>query len=273
MVAADIPFAERRFRTAAKHYLEGRPAYASLLIRRVVELTGVTRDHRVLDLGCGPGQLALAFAPFAREVTAIDPEPEMLLIAAARAAQAGADIRFLAGSSETLAPSLGRFRLTVIGRAFHWMDRPRCLERLDDMTEPEGAVALFGDRHPKLPENGWRETFKGLIGRYAADDDTRVDRDAPGWLPHEAVLLDSPFSRLERIAVIERRHTPVERFIDRAFSMSSSSEARLGPRAAELAGELRAAMASFAPEGLVTEVVESQALIARRPTTPSPSFG
>jgi SAM-dependent methyltransferase len=272
-MTAEESFARRRFRTAARHYLRGRPAYADLLIRRVAELCRLTRDSRLLDLGCGPGQLALAFAPFVAEVTAVDPEPEMLRIASEHAAEVGVAIRFLAGSSDTLSSELGRFRLIAIGRAFHWMDRPRCLERLDDMTEPEGAVALFGDRHPKLPENGWRETFKGLIGRYAADDDTRVDRDAPGWLPHEAVLLDSPFSRLERIAVIERRHTPVERFIDRAFSMSSSSEARLGPRAAELAGELRAAMASFAPEGLVTEVVESQALIARRPTTPSPSFG
>jgi ubiquinone/menaquinone biosynthesis C-methylase UbiE len=44
---------------------------------------GIDATHRILDLGCGPGQLALAFAPLAGEVLGIDPEPEMLRIARA----------------------------------------------------------------------------------------------------------------------------------------------------------------------------------------------
>ena len=72
---------ERRFRSAAKYYLVGRPSYSSLLIRRVVELCALNATHKILDLGSGPGQLAVAFAPFVREVTALDPEPEMLEIA------------------------------------------------------------------------------------------------------------------------------------------------------------------------------------------------
>jgi SAM-dependent methyltransferase len=264
-MTAEESFARRRFRTAARHYLRGRPAYADLLIRRVAELCRLTRDSRLLDLGCGPGQLALAFAPFVAEVTALDPEPEMLRIAGERAAEAGIAIRFVAGSSDTLSPALGRFRLVAIGRAFHWMDRPRTLERLDGMIEPEGAVALFHDRHPALPDNRWREGYAAVIERYAASDATRVDRHSPDWLPHEAVLLDSPFAQLERISVIERRRTPLAHLIDRALSLSSTSEARLGTRAEALAGELGEALAPFAAEGAVTEVVESHALIAHRP--------
>ncbi len=264
-MGAGLPFERRRFRTAAKYYLQGRPPYAGHLIRRVAELCGLDGDERLLDLGCGPGQLALAFAPFVAEVTALDPEPEMLRIAAERAAEAGASIRFVAGGSDSLDPSLGRFRLVVIGRAFHWMDRCQTLERLDRMIEPEGALALFSDKHPALPDNGWRDAFTAVVDRYAKDDATRADRRAPGWLSHEAVLLDSPFGRLERIGVLERRRTPLEHFIDRALSMSSTSEARLGARAEQLARELREAMMPFARDGLVTEVVELQALVARRP--------
>ena len=55
---------ERRFRSAAQYYLSGRPFYSSLLIRRVVELCDLDATHRMLDLGCGPGQLAAAFVPF-----------------------------------------------------------------------------------------------------------------------------------------------------------------------------------------------------------------
>src|SRR5262245_4898832 len=76
-----MPLEPSRFRTAAQYYLRGRPPYAAGLIRRVVQLCGLDATHRVLDLGCGPGQLALAFAPFVGQVVGIDPEPEMLRIA------------------------------------------------------------------------------------------------------------------------------------------------------------------------------------------------
>jgi chemotaxis signal transduction protein len=78
------------------------------------------------------------------------------------------------------------------------------------------------------------------------------------------VLLDSPFPHLERISVIERRHTPLEFFVDRALSMSSVSQSQIGARADELAREVTEVMAPFAKDGLVVEVVESEALIARR---------
>jgi SAM-dependent methyltransferase len=262
---AVIPFEKRRFRTAAGHYLQGRPAYAPALIDRLVQLTSLGRDARVLDLGCGPGQLALALAPHAGEVVAVDPEPEMLRIAAENAAAAGLQIRFVEGSSGDIGPELGRFHLAVIGRAFHWMDRPRTLQRLDGLIEPGGAVALLRTRNPELPENAWAEAFDGVIERYAVDDEARRQRKAPGWLRHEAILLNSSFSRIEFIAVLERRQRPVERFIDRALSLSSTSSAKIGERTADLAAELRTALAPFAVDGMISEVVESGATIAWRP--------
>lgn len=253
-----------RFHTAAQHYLRGRPPYPAALIRRVVQLCGLDRGHRVLDLGCGPGQLALAFAPFVAEVIGIDPEPEMLRIARIEAARAELPIEFREGSSDELGTDLGTFRLAVIGRAFHWMDRQDALRRLAAIIEPGGAVVLFADDHPKVPDNAWHETYRSLIDRYAASDPARSARRGPGWRSHEAVLLDSPFPHLERIAVIERRTTPVERIVDRALSLSSVSHGRIGARADVLVRELRQAMAGLAPDGVVNEVIESEALIARR---------
>ena len=253
-----------RFHTAAHHYLQGRPAYAPALIRRVAQLCGLGAGRRVLDLGCGPGQLALAFAPLAGQIVAVDPEPEMLRIAREQAVRAGLPIEFREGSSRNLGSDLGAFRLAVIGRAFHWMDREDALRRLDAIIEPAGSVVLFGDDHPQVPDNRWREAYDQLIDRYAEDDAERAARRAPDWPGHEAVLLDSPFPDLERISIIERRHTPLERFADRALSMSSVSRGLIGARADDLAREVSETMAPFARDGLVAEVVESKALIARR---------
>jgi SAM-dependent methyltransferase len=253
-----------RFRSAAAYYLKGRPAYSLLLIRRLVHLCGLNETHRVMDLGCGPGPLAVALAPFVGEVVGIDPEPAMLAAAAEHATASGVRVRFIEGSSNDLGPSLGRFRAATIGRAFHWMDRARTLERLDERIETGGAVAFLGDHHPEVPDNAWRGPLEELLGRYGADDETHPRHKAPGWSRNEAVLLESPFRHLERISVIERRLTPVGAFLDRAFSMSSTAPARLGAKADELARELTELMAPCATDGMVTEVVESGALIAWR---------
>jgi hypothetical protein len=144
------------------------------------------------------------------------------------------------------------------------MDRQETLRRLDQIVEPGGAVVLFGDDHPNLPDNRWLAVFMGVIDRFGEGDAAHAEQRALDWLRHEAILLDSPFPSLERVAFLERRDTPLETLVDRALSLSRVSPERLGGRTDDLTRELREILAGFARTGKVTEVVESEALIARR---------
>jgi SAM-dependent methyltransferase len=255
-----------RFRSTVGHYLAGRPPYADLLIQRVAALTSLGPRHRVLDLGCGPGQLARAFAPLVREVVAMDPEPGMLRVAAE--ASVGVDnVTFVGGGSADLPAGLGRFRLVVMGRSFHWMDRAETLRVLDGMIEPGGAVAMFHTQHAAVPENAWVTQFDAVRRRYAGDDPERPQRAGEAWVRHEAILLDSSFCRVEASVVFDRRTFEAVRLIDRALSMSTTSRDRLGARAEALARELTALIGAIAPQGSLTEVIESSALIGRRPVS------
>jgi SAM-dependent methyltransferase len=251
------PFDPERYRTASAHYEQGRVPYAPALVRRVAEVVGLSPQHRVLDLGCGPGPLSRLLAPLAREVVAMDPTPEMLSQAQALAGDT-ANIRFVAGSSYDLDPALGRFHLVVMGRSFHWMDRVDTLKRLDGMIEPAGALALFGDSHPAVPANAWRKTWLDICERY--EPKTGAHRSDPNWIRHEAVLLDSPFSRIEQFGVIERRPVDAERLVQRALSMGSTSPGHLGEtKTAAIAADIRRALADVREE-----VVETYALVAWR---------
>jgi SAM-dependent methyltransferase len=252
-------FAVRRFQSAAAHYCAGRAPYPAALIARTVELLRLDRRDRIMDLGCGPAQLALAFAPFCGEVLALDPEPAMLSLAR-QAAQGSPNVRVVQGGSQDLGPQLGTFRAVTIGRAFHWMDRQETLRRFESLLSPDGAVVLFGDDRPTIPENALVKDYRALLERYSSDDD-RPRRD---W-PHISVLLDSAFNRLEQVSVIARHQVTLEQLIERALSQSSTSRARLGARADELIAEIRTQAATWSPNGLFTEVLTSSALIARRP--------
>jgi SAM-dependent methyltransferase len=218
-----------------------------------------------LDLGCGPGQLAVAFAHYSDAVLGLDPEPEMLAIAREVAAGEGIPARFEQGSSFDLRTELGVFRLVTIGRAFHWMDRAATLAALNLLVEAGGAVVLFSDKHPELPENKWIERFDAILAPYADDYEPRVVRRSESWNGHDSFLLDSAFAELERISVVERRQTPVAHIIDRAFSRSATSPARLGDKRAALQAELEAFLLPLAHDGAITEVVETTASIATRP--------
>ncbi len=256
-------FQPRRFRSAAQYYLAGRPAYAPRLIRHVARVTGLASEDRVLDLGCGPGMLAGAFARLAGEVIAVDPEPEMLRIAEAEFGAAGR-ISFVRGSSFDLSPALGRFRLVTMGRSFQWMDRVETLRRLDALIEPAGAVALFNSEHRDAPGTEWIAAYRALVRRYAENDRTHVKRLSDTWVGHEAILLDSAFSALDEVAVIERRQVSVAQLVQRALSRSSTAPERLGDAASRLSVEIEALLSPLATDGMLTEVIAANALIARR---------
>lgn len=262
-MAETAVFQPHRFQSAAQHYLAGRPAYAPRLIRHVAELTGLQADDRLLDLGCGPGMLAGAFAPLVHEVVAIDPEPEMLRIAEAEFGAAG-NIRFIRGSSFDLSPSLGRFHLVTMGRSFHWMDRAATLRVLDGMIDPDGAVVLFDSETTDLSENAWTAEYRALLRRYAEDDTGHARRRGGTWVRHEGILLDSVFNVLDQISAIERRQVSVQQLVDRAFSRSSTAPQRLGDRAPRLAAEIEALLRPLARDGMLTEVVATMALLGRR---------
>ena len=75
----------------------------------------LVRGKRVLDLGCGDGRLALGVAPFAREVTGLDPDAELIADATARAREAGLrNVHFEVGAGQSLPYRGGAFDVVIL---------------------------------------------------------------------------------------------------------------------------------------------------------------
>ena len=94
---------QHKFGAAAERYVmsavhRGGPDLDAMLAEGVI-----TGRERVLDVGCGPGATALAFAARVASVVALDLTPAMLDQARRQAAERGlANVRFECGNAERL---------------------------------------------------------------------------------------------------------------------------------------------------------------------------
>jgi SAM-dependent methyltransferase len=250
----------RGFQGTVAFYERYRLAYPERLIARVAGLAGLKPGDAVLDLGCGSGMLAIPFARAGMAVTAMDPEPEMLAATKAAAAAAGVSVTLRQAGSSDLTPDMGPFRLAVIGRAFHWMDRAATLAMLERMVMPDGGVVLFHDAHPPVEENAWFKIVCDLSARHRRANAIGGAERGGGHRRYEPFLFASAFTRLDGLSVTIRQPLTVDEIVGRAFSMSASVADR-----AALAAELTAALRESSPDGKFTEVAELVALLARRP--------
>lgn len=258
-------FKINRFATTVPHYVAGRLNYPPRLIDNLMAWLDVKpRDH-VLDLGCGPGFLAVAFAKRGCTVLGLDPDIAMLAAAREIAASRQVNCEFREGSSYDLSPMLGHFKLVTMGRSFHWMDREATLAVLDTMVDAAGAVACFGDRHLDCRENRWNKAFEEVRRSFERREEFTNLRKAGEVDPHDAILINSPFRRVERHCVVERLPLTIDGAVERALSFSASSPAVLGDRRAAFEEALRNAISPFARGGQLTEIVEFSALVGRRP--------
>ncbi|HEY0107435.1 MAG TPA: methyltransferase domain-containing protein, partial [Rhizomicrobium sp.] len=92
-------FDPRRFRSTVPFYARYRLGYPDALIARVARFAGLTPGDAVMDLGCGPGLLAVPFAQLGFAVTAVDPEPDMVAACGAAAREAGVAVDIRQASS------------------------------------------------------------------------------------------------------------------------------------------------------------------------------
>jgi ubiquinone/menaquinone biosynthesis C-methylase UbiE len=116
------------------------------LHRRIVELAGIRPGERILDVGCGPGRLAVVAGTAAGaggEACGIDPAPEMVELARHRAAQAGVPTRFEVGVIEALPCPDEHFDVVLSSLMLHHLPdalKRRGLAEIHRVLKPAGRL-------------------------------------------------------------------------------------------------------------------------------------
>lgn len=250
------------YRGCARHYTRGRPPYSRSLaptLRAELRLDG---RGRLLDVGCGPGRLALELAPLFEEAIGLDPDPDMLREAERLAREAGAtNLRWIRALAEDIpALDLGSFRVVSFGQSFHRTDRERVAEAVYDLLEPGGALALVahtvegrpkpaGTGDPPLPH----DALEAIAERYLGPKKRAGQGFAlPPLDRYEDALARTRFGA-PRSLFCEGRPDVVrdaESVLSGYLSLSWCAPHLFGDRLASFEADVRAELARHSPSGL-----------------------
>lgn len=110
----------------------------------LLELSGVGGDDEVLDVACGPGLVACAFARQARHVTGIDITPAMIAQAQKRQCEQHlANLAWAVGAAVPLPYADATFSLVITRYSFHHLLAPRrALTEMIRVCRPGGRVLV-----------------------------------------------------------------------------------------------------------------------------------
>jgi ubiquinone/menaquinone biosynthesis C-methylase UbiE len=117
---------EQQFSPVAANYVTSPVHATGIDLPYLVNIAALNGSQRVLDAGCGPGHTALAVAPHAREVVALDLSNAMLAEGKRLAAERGlANVEFRQGNVEHLPFDNGSFDRVVSRYSAHHWPNPR----------------------------------------------------------------------------------------------------------------------------------------------------
>ena len=125
--------------------------------RMVIELAQVKAGERVLDVGCGTGNLTLTAKSYAGPqgaVYGIDAAPEMIAAAQQKAAQAGMQVNFQVGLMEALDFEEGSFDVVISRLAIHHLPddlKERGFAEMLRVLKPDGRALIADFTLPSNP--------------------------------------------------------------------------------------------------------------------------
>ena len=253
---------ESLFAGAAPYYEQGRLPYAPGLAGAFARSLGLDGRGRLLDVGCGPGTVALQLAPLFESVVGLDPDPGMLAEAARAAAGRGiGNAAWVRRRAEDLPAGLGRFRVVTFAASFHWMDRPRVAAAVATMLDPGGAAVQVdapGYRGGEAQPDGLPfpappdEALDELRRRYLGPD-RRAGQGIRNTSPsgEDAVFQQAGYWPAQTVAVPDGRvaERTADDLVALVFSTSATAPHLFGDRQGDYERDVRAILGQASPAG------------------------
>src|SRR5215472_10319315 len=130
------------FDEIAGEYDSMRPAYPDKLVDQACQVAGLGRSDRVLEIGCGTGQLTRSLLARGLRVTAVEPGKNLIALARKNLEGAGA-VEFINARFQDVPSIHGHFAAAFSASALHWVDPKVSWRKIADVLVPGGTLALL----------------------------------------------------------------------------------------------------------------------------------
>jgi SAM-dependent methyltransferase len=139
------------FDEVAEEYDRHRPTYPEALVQHACEAAALGAGDRVLEIGCGSGQLTRALVARGLRVSAIEPGDRLIALARQNLGDIG-DVEFVNARLEDAPLPRERFHAVFSASAMHWVDPDLGWQKAAEALVPGGTLALvqyFGLNEPR----------------------------------------------------------------------------------------------------------------------------
>jgi SAM-dependent methyltransferase len=225
----------------ATYYARYRRGYPDAAVDAIADAFGLNADDVVLDLGCGTGQLSLPLAARAGTVIGMDPEPDMLRLAAVAAdRQQITNTSWVRGSDRDVpalvGPALGAMTVAV---AIHWMDRDALFRAGRPMLRAGGGVAVVTNGAPLwLQDTDWSRAARRALEELTGQPVTGACQTDEAGRRLTTAALESAGYRVASTTVGYDASLSVDQLVGGLFSALSADRLPAPERRAEFAARL-----------------------------------
>jgi SAM-dependent methyltransferase len=129
------------FDRVADEYDRHRPTYPDVLLDRVCEVAALDAGDRVLEIGCGTGQLTRGLLARGLHVSAIEPGEQLIALARQNLGDARG-VKFVNARFEDAPLPRESLRAVLAASAMHWIDPDVGWRRAAAALAPGGTLAL-----------------------------------------------------------------------------------------------------------------------------------
>ncbi|MDK1378152.1 MULTISPECIES: class I SAM-dependent methyltransferase [unclassified Sinorhizobium] len=255
------------FEGAAIYYSQYQPDYPAEIFTLLTDRFSLNAKHRLLDLGCGTGQLGIPFASRVGRVLCMDPDADMISEARRSATKAGVrNVEFEVNGVEAIDASYEPVQLVTMGRCFHWMPREHALGLLDMIVAEGGGIAIIDkERSAGEPPGWWDDMWRFVLDWHggtlpAGKGQTR----APLPRPHIDVVAASPFAAMEQLSIPYSIEWAVQDMVGYVLSTSRACPGVLGDGRKTFEERLYGHLSDRAKHGYLIETGTTVLLIATR---------